>query len=58
MSGRKFGRLRTASIVLAALAVGVLGAQLGSGFQSTLIEWGAPAGHGVSVSSGASSVAR
>lgn len=43
MSGRKFGRLRMASIVLAALAVGLLGAQFGGGFQSTSIEWGAPA---------------
>lgn len=56
MSGRKFGRLRMASLTLAALAVGVLGAQLVGDFQSTAAEWGAPTGHSVSVPSGAQSV--
>ncbi|MBM7490968.1 hypothetical protein [Micromonospora luteifusca] len=56
MSGRKFGRLRMASLALAALAVGLLGAQLGGAFQSTAVEWGAPTGHSVSVPSGVQSV--
>lgn len=55
MSGRRYGRLRLASIALAVLAVGILGAHVGEDFQSTGIEWGAPAGHSVPISSGAQS---
>lgn len=57
MSGRRYGRLRLASIALAVLAVGILGAHVGEDFQSAGIEWGAPAGHSVSISSGAQSAA-
>lgn len=42
MSGRRYGRLRLASIALAVLAVGILGAHVGEDFQSAGIEWGAP----------------